>query len=501
MKKKGFTLTEMLAVVLIICFLVLVAVPAITKLLKQIKEEAFITNSKTIIRAMTEDCESFRISKEVPTVSFFIENGKIVNDIKVNGTMPNDGYVLLDDSCNVKSYYLDYVDYIYANEEDGRKDYMLKAPTTTQSIFKDMYPSYYDNIKSITFLNHLNISESAIEIKDPTTSGNNKVKSWLVPDGEKYNLYIGSEGKIYANYNSSYLFEQTKATSIDIDNLFTNFTTNMEYMLSYADNLTSFDASKLVLDNVTNINSMFRHCISLSEINVLNWNTKSIISMIDVFNDCINVNELNVSKWNTSNVTSMYHLFDNCFKIKRLDISNWNTSNVTNMSYLFGSDNTKAMALTQIKGIENIDISNVTTMNGIFSECINLKSLDLSRWDPVKLNNMNNMFYNNKSLVDLKIGNWKLNKIINLENTFKNCSSLTELKLTNWDFTNVTNLEGILDNTTSLQTLILPTVQSANLLKDYLPIKTADAPGTLKIMGDKTGLDASLFTSKYWNIG
>ena len=94
-----------------------------------------------------------------------------------------------------------------------------------------------------------------------------------------------------------------------------------------------------------------------------------------------------------------------------------------------------------------------------------------------------------------------LNKIQNLENTFKNCNSLTELKLSNWDFTNVTNLAGVLDNTTSLQTLILPTVQSANLLKDYLPVKTADAQGTLKIMGDKAGLDASLFTSKYWNIG
>lgn len=42
-----------------------------------------------------------------------------------------------------------------------------------------------------------------------------------------------------------------------------------------------------------------------------------------------------IENWNVSNVTSMNNMFASCSKIKELNISNWNTSKVTSMNSMF----------------------------------------------------------------------------------------------------------------------------------------------------------------------
>ena len=116
-------------------------------------------------------------------------------DIDIKGEIPNDGYIILDNNCTITSYYLTTNKYSYANEEDIRSDYMLKKSDEELSIFKKLYPSYYNKIKKINFINNLNIPNNAIEIKDPSISEKGKIKSWLVPNNENYELFIGSEKK------------------------------------------------------------------------------------------------------------------------------------------------------------------------------------------------------------------------------------------------------------------------------------------------------------------
>ena len=50
-------------------------------------------------------------------------------------------------------------------------------------------------------------------------------------------------------------------------------------------------------------------------------------------------------------------------------------------------------SLTDIKGIENINTSKVTSMGGMFASCSALTSLDLSSFNTAKVTDMHNMFY------------------------------------------------------------------------------------------------------------
>ena len=46
-----------------------------------------------------------------------------------------------------------------------------------------------------------------------------------------------------------------------------------------------------------------------------------------------------------------------------------------------------------------MEISNVNNMEGMFKDCVSLKSLpDISEWDTKNVINMNYLFYNCKSL-------------------------------------------------------------------------------------------------------
>lgn len=61
-------------------------------------------------------------------------------------------------------------------------------------------------------------------------------------------------------------------------------------------------------------------------------------------------------------------------------------------------------SLTEIKGIEDLDVSNVIYMNYMFGDCYNITSLDLSKWDTSKVTSMLMMFSYCNKLNEIKMG-------------------------------------------------------------------------------------------------
>ena len=59
------------------------------------------------------------------------------------------------------------------------------------------------------------------------------------------------------------------------------------------------------------------------------------------------------------------------YRFKTIDISGWDTSNVKDMTMMFYG----CFELTDIIGIENMNIDNVECMNYMFSDC---KKLDIT---------------------------------------------------------------------------------------------------------------------------
>ncbi len=420
--KNGFTLIELLAVILILGIIALIAIPTVNQILDEAREGAFRTTSDNIMKAMESSCQTQLIKGIVPTLVYTFIDGEPNSNLEVKGTMPDDGYVFLDNECSVTDYFLRDKNYTYSNGEDIRNDYMLIPSTESNtSMFKILYPSYYQNITTVNFVNHLNIHENAIEIKDPSISGNNKIKSWLIEKDGTYELYIGSEKLIFGNYNSSYLFKDFN--KIELVN-FNNFNTSF----------------------VKNMRAMFNNCTSLLSTNISDWITTHVKDMSYMFCGCQKLQSLNLTNWDTRNLESiqqMFYLGGNNSSFT-LDLSKWDTSNIKNYGFQGAF---QASGITNLGNISNWDVSNAYSFSNMFQQS-KITSLDMSKW--------------------------KINDSSVVNDMFKGCNNLSNIKL--------------------------PDANITNKVINSFPSKTAESPGSITIVGDKTGLDTTTLQSKFWNV-
>lgn len=214
-----------------------------------------------------------------------------------------------------------------------------------------------------------------------------------------------------------------------------------------------------------------------------------------------------------SNVTDMGGMFRNYdgsylgeanTALRCINAKGWNTSKVTNMNYMFGIQ----PKLTDIIGIEDWDVSNVTDMGGMFYGCRSLTTLDLSKWDMSNViyqdgygtlsdmgddgmfenceslvslqlpNNINNitrfsyMFNHCRSLTTLNVRNIDTSKGVHFYGVFEHCHNLTQIiGVENWNMSNAKNLWAMFANCRSLTTLDLSNWDVSNVITDYTIIQ------------------------------
>ena len=79
----------------------------------------------------------------------------------------------------------------------------------------------------------------------------------------------------------------------------------------------------------------------------------------------------------------------------------------------------------QIIGLEDWDVSEVTNMNGMFSDCRNFNS-DLSNWDVSNVEDMGFMFRSCDNF-NSDLSKWNVSNVKNMKNIFDNCKSLKQI--------------------------------------------------------------------------
>lgn len=197
-----------------------------------------------------------------------------------------------------------------------------------------------------------------------------------------------------------------------------------------------------------------------------------------LFNYFTKVTKYDLTYFDTSKVTTMLLMFNKNFSLETIDISNFKTSNVTDLSALF-QVNTK---LTEIKGLTNLDVSNVTSLSNAFKDCTNLKSLDITGWNTSKVEAMAATFDNCSSLEEIKgLEDIDTSNVTTMRFLF-NHNVLKSLDLSKWNTSNVTDFLGIFNvskitDLSSIANLDTSKVTNMQQVFRYVNYETIDISG------------------------
>lgn len=161
--------------------------------------------------------------------------------------------------------------------------------------------SEYDkeDILSISFVDNLESEQK--DAWDVSDSGDGSVMAWVVPNGDKYDLYIGADGQIMGNKDCSELFADYESLEkIDFNDCFnTEMVEDMRKMFSNCGELQELDISSFNTKNVSDMSYMFFYCMSLNKIDVSKFDTSKVENMSSMFEECTNVVNLNLKKFDT----------------------------------------------------------------------------------------------------------------------------------------------------------------------------------------------------------
>lgn len=104
-------------------------------------------------------------------------------------------------------------------------------------------------------------------------------------------------------------------------------------------------------------------------------------------------------------------------------------ADLTSMNSLFygGASTTDILSLrnvTRIIGLENLNTSIVTDMNGMFFLCQSMKTLDLSSFDTRNVKDMNGMFMGCNNLEVVDVSSFDISNVTDMRMMFAGCSNL-----------------------------------------------------------------------------
>ena len=155
-----------------------------------------------------------------------------------------------------------------------------------------------------------------------------------------------------------------------------------------------------------------------------------------------------LDKLNTSNVTDMEGMFEECSSLTSLDLSSFNTANVINMIGMFSG----CSSLTSLD-LGGFNTANVTDMAGMFSGCSGLTSLDLSSFKTANVTDMQGVFFGCSGLTNLDLISFNTANVTYMQGMFCSCSGLTSLDLSSFNTANVTEMYNMFDDCSNLKTI------------------------------------------------
>ena len=367
-------------------------------------------------------------------------------------------------------------------------------------------------IYSIERSNIIDQSKNLISVDEPDSDY--QIFAWFDNDTKTIKYY--SEGqKIFLNSNSSKTFIGLKELhELDVSNFDTSNVNDTSRMFAYLESIENLDLSNFKVKNVknmeymfigmtkiqnltlnwenesdvTNTRGMFSGLKLIKSLNLSNLDTRNVVNMSAMFENMSSLENIQFGeKFITKNVTTMGGMFSNDVELKTLDLSRFDTSNAANMEYMFSH----VSKLTNLN-LSSFNTSKVTNMSNMFSRMYSLTSLNLSSFDTSKVTDMNHMFSEASKLISLNLSSFDTSNVTNMRDMFSYMHSLASLNLSNFNTSQAVNMSYMFCYTLSLASLNLSNFNTSNV---------TDMSSMFYIMPNLTSLDLSSFdTSRVTNM-
>jgi surface protein len=189
-------------------------------------------------------------------------------------------------------------------------------------------------------------------------------------------------------------------------------------------------------------------------LDVSNWDVSTIEDFTFLFHGLYNTTEIiGLNTWNMSSCKLMNSMFSNCRELKKIDLSNWDLKFNKLERYYFDGVFSNCTNLEEIKGLETWDMSNVISLNNVFLNCNKLKDLsNISNWDVSNVRDFISLFCYCYKLNKLDLSKWKPYIIDNIASMFKDCINLEEIKgLETWNLEHCLSLVSTFENCNKLK--------------------------------------------------
>lgn len=259
--------------------------------------------------------------------------------------------------------------------------------------------------------------------------------------------------------------------TLDISSFDTSKTTDMPSMFSGCSALeTIYASSAFTTDNVTNDFSMFSNCRKLKNFDMFgSGKTHAHIGEGGYFTVAPAWVRFDAATGTlTFQCSSAKTDADTDFFLNEArDTPGWQTKSADIKTVVFKRNFRDARPttcslwfgyctnLTSVEGLENLNTSDVTSMDHMFYKCDQLRALDLSGFNTEKVENMQDMFSNCKNLETLNLSSFKTNNLTNMSEMFLECNKIAQLDLSGFNTSGVKALDQVFKNCSALEALDL----------------------------------------------
>ena len=352
MKKRGFTLVELLAVIAIISILATIGVTAVIKVYNDSVKKTMIVQENNVAEASKSYLEDYCIDPLDNTYKCpsSYENNSEIRYICLSDLQDNEkgNYVskvnyknedckgIITFSKNDDGEYINAKTYLYCDYDSKDKKYNY---VTDESLDTSLYPRC--NISSGTTEEPAKPVDTACTFNGELKQGAEFVSGQYTyrykqrkTDSSWNNISNDGWGVTLTNKNSTDAVTTKLCNSINGKPI-----VSMSYMFGKS-NAVTIDTSSFDTSNVTDMSFMFNGSEAATIKGLKKFNTSKVTNMNGMFS-ATQLSTLDLSNFNTSNVTDMSKMFYNNKKLTTIYVSNnFVTSKVTNSTNMF-KDSTK----------------------------------------------------------------------------------------------------------------------------------------------------------------